>query len=191
MALQANQIANGTQTPVSAGDTNYWQKGDIVLNTSPAPGQVIGWECITAGYPGTWQPMGSNPLQLTANLTATQINGMQVTPVSLIAAPGVGFAIVVNNILFQMTTTATGFANGGAVSFVYTGGSVAVGASTVPAATITAGAGTTYTLIGPPVLANGTIVPSNTGVSITNAGAPFITGTGTAKIQIAYTIVTL
>ncbi len=36
MATQANQVAYGTQSPASAGDTNYWQTGDIVYNSTQA-----------------------------------------------------------------------------------------------------------------------------------------------------------
>lgn len=136
------------------------------------------WEA--AGQPG-----------LTVALTAAQIIAMEATPVSVIAAPGAGLAIVVDSILFEMTTTSTQFTGGGAVSFVYHGGSVAVHAGSIPATVVTTTAGTSYTVLGPAVATNGTTVPANTGVDITNATAPFAAGTGTAKVRIRYHIITL
>ena len=127
----------------------------------------------------------------TVNLTAANILGMNAAPVSILPAPGAGKAIVVDNILFEMTTTATAFANGGVVSFPYHGGSTNSHSGTIPAAVVTAGAGTSNTQLGPATGSNGTTIPANTGVDITNATAPFITGTGTAKVQIWYQIVTL
>lgn len=125
------------------------------------------------------------------SLTAAQLIAMEAAPVSVLAAPASGKALVVDSILFEMTTTSTQFTGGGVVSFVYHGGSVAVHAGTIPAATVTTTAGTTNTLLGPAVATNGTVVPAATGVDITNATAPFAAGTGTAKVQIKYRIITL
>lgn len=122
-------------------------------------------------------------------ISSANILAMFGTPVNLIAAPPAGYAIVVNNVLFTMTRTATAYANGGVVSFVYTGGAVAVATGTVPAATITGAAGTALTQLGPATVATGTVVPTATGVDITNATAAFITGTGTAVARISYSVV--
>lgn len=127
----------------------------------------------------------------TVNLSAANLIAMNATPVQILAAPGAGLAILVESILFEITTTSTQFTGGGVVTFPYHGGSVATHAGSVPAATVTATAGTTYTLLGPAVASNGTVVPANTGVDITNASAAFAAGTGTAKVQIKYRIVTL
>jgi hypothetical protein len=136
-----------------------------------------------------WEASGAPGL--TVSLTAAQIIAMEAGPVSVIAAPGAGLAVVVDSILFEMTTTSTAFTGGGAVSFVYHGGSVAVHAGSIPASVVTASAGTSDTLLGPAVAANGTTVPANTGVDITNATAPFAVGTGTAKVRIRYHVITL
>jgi hypothetical protein len=127
----------------------------------------------------------------TVNVTSANILAMFTTPVAILAAPGAGKAIVVDTILFEMTTTATAYASGGAVSFVYHGGSVASHSGTIPASVVTAGAGTSNTQLGSPTAANGTTVPANTGIDITNATGAFTTGTGTAKVQIWYSVVTL
>jgi predicted RecA/RadA family phage recombinase len=125
-------------------------------------------------------------------LTAAQLIAMYTAPITLIPAPGAGKAVLVDqDILFEMATTATQFTGGGAVSFPYHGGGTVVHAGSVPASVVTAAAGSSYTLLGSAVAANGTTVPANTGVDITNATAAFAAGTGTAKVQMRYRIVTL
>jgi hypothetical protein len=131
------------------------------------------------------------------NLTAANLIAMFTTPVAILPAPGVGKALLITEILFQMTTTATAFTGGGPISFIYSGVSIANGAvhtGTIPAATVTAGAGTSNTLVtspGPATPTNGLVVPANTGINITNATGAFAAGIGTAKVQIWYATVTL
>lgn len=42
----------------AAPSTGNWELGDIVYNSAPIPGGVIGWVCTTAGTPGTWKSFG-------------------------------------------------------------------------------------------------------------------------------------
>lgn len=121
-------------------------------------------------------------------LTSANILAMNATPVSLIAAPGSGKMIIVEDILLKMTTTATAYANGGAVEFRYTNGSGAKVTADIAAAIITAGAGTTYTKVAG---IEASMVPViNAAIVITNATAAFITGTGSGVLTIKYRIVT-
>lgn len=124
------------------------------------------------------------------SLTAAQIIAMFTTPVPLIAAPGAGKAIIVEQWLLEMNTSATAFTGGGAVSAVYHGGSVNVAGTTIASTVVTAGAGQTLTLVGPSGAAVIT-VPANTGVDLTNATGVFAAGTGTAKVFIWYEVITL
>lgn len=39
--------------------TGSWRRGDIMWNTGAAAGGRVGWVCVTAGTPGTWQPFGA------------------------------------------------------------------------------------------------------------------------------------
>lgn len=129
---------------------------------------------------------------IAVSMTASQLFGMFTTPFSLLPAPGAGFAILVDQLTFEMTATSTAFAAGGAVSFVYHGGAVSPVTGTVLAAVVTtATPGTTQTLLGPPVATNGITVPANTGIDITNAGGAFTTGTGSARVHLRYRIITL
>jgi len=136
----------------------------------------------------TWQ-------QAQLALTAAQLKAMYAAPVQILAAPGAGLAIVVQEILFELTTTATAFANGGIVGFQYDStanlaGTLVHGGS-IPAAVITAGAGTTVTGLWAAPGANGLTIPANKGLFISNQTAAFITGTGTAKVWISYGLLTL
>lgn len=132
---------------------------------------------------------GAQMLTKMVNITSANILAMFATPVNVLAAPPAGYALIVHNVLWIIVRTATAYANGGVVTFVYTGGAVAVHAGSITAATITGGAGTVLNQLGPAVAANGSIVPTATGVDITNATAAFITGTGTAKAFFSYSIV--
>lgn len=128
-------------------------------------------------------------------LTAANINGMYAAPVVIVAAPGAGLAIVVQEIIFEITTTATQFAAGGVVGFQYdstiNGAGTLVHAGTIPAATITATAGTTVTGLWAASGSNGLVIPANKGIYISNQTQAFTTGTGTAKVWISYGILTL
>jgi hypothetical protein len=40
----------------AAPTTGTWKRGDIVYNSTPSAGSIMGWVCVTAGTPGTWVP---------------------------------------------------------------------------------------------------------------------------------------
>lgn len=122
-------------------------------------------------------------------LTAAQLIAMNGTPVSLIPAPGAGYALVDVSLAFEMITTSTQFTGGGAVSLAYHGGSVNPCGGTIAAGVVTAAAGTSVTQVGP--AAGPITVPANTGIDITNATAAFATGTGTAKAFVRYRVIAL
>jgi hypothetical protein len=92
-----------------------------------------------------------------------------------------------------MTPGATPFTGGGAVSLVYHGTSTPAHAGSVPASVVTSSSAgvQSVTQLGPPVATNGTTIPANTGIDITNATAAFAAGNGVAKVQVRYRVVTL
>lgn len=193
-------LFSGSVVPV----TGNYSKGSIFILTSAAGGvDGVYLNSGTTSAPsfnivGTAAGSISNaqldPMMQqykTVSLTAANLIAMFTTPVSVIAAPGTGKAIIVDTILFEMTTTATQFTGGGAVDFVFHGTSTATHTGTIPASIVTTTAGTSNTQLGSPTAANGTTVMANTGVDITNATAAFAAGTGTAKVQIWYSVVTL
>lgn len=124
---------------------------------------------------------------VTVSLSAADIIAMRTTPVTLLPAPGAGLCLVVDNISFKMTTTATAFTGGGAVEFRYTDGSGTKVTADIAAGVITAGAGTSFTNVkGIEASLTGT---ANAPVVITNATAVFAAGTGSAVVTINYHIV--
>jgi hypothetical protein len=127
----------------------------------------------------------------TVNLTAAQIITLHSVPVALVATPGSGLALIPIMMLFEITTTSTVFTGGGVVAPVYHSATAALTANTVPAATVTAGAGTTYTLLSLGAPASGLVLTANSGIDLYAASADFAAGTGTAKVQIWYVTVTL
>lgn len=50
---RGNKVTYGPTAPTSGA----WRVGDICINSVPggASGWVYGWECTTAGSPGTWK----------------------------------------------------------------------------------------------------------------------------------------
>lgn len=49
-----NLVNYGTDAPT----TGTWSIGDRVYNTAPSTNESIGWVCVSAGTPGTWEPFG-------------------------------------------------------------------------------------------------------------------------------------
>lgn len=121
-------------------------------------------------------------------LSAAQIIAMGTTPVELIAAPAAGKAIIVDNLTFKMTRTATAFTGGGAVEIRYTDASGAKVTADVAAALITTGgAGTAFANVRG---IEASITPvAAAAIVITNATAAFAAGTGTAVVSIDYHVV--
>jgi len=120
-------------------------------------------------------------------LSSANILAMNATPVTILPAPGAAKILLVENIALQMTTTATQYANGGAVEFRYTNASGAKVTADIAAAVITATAGTSYTCNAGVATSLTAVV--NSPVVITNATAAFDTGTGAGVLNIKYRVV--
>ena len=145
-----------------------------------------------AGSVSTAQ-LDPNVLQFSSvPLSSANILAMNGTPVSILAAPGAGKAIVVDAVLFEFLVGGTQYASGGAVNFQYHGGSATgvFGAVTITAASVN-GAASFNQYLQPIGQATGQAITANTGIDITNATGAFTTGTGTAIVKIWYSIVTL
>lgn len=120
-------------------------------------------------------------------LTAAQINGMYAAPVLLIAAGAAGTNIVVHHAMLSMTTTAIAFAGGGVVApqignTIHGAGTATT--ATIAAAVVTAGAGTTYTTVIPVSYTS----TAATGLYLSNQTAAFTMGTGTAIVDVWYSL---
>lgn len=122
-------------------------------------------------------------------LTSAHILALNATPIELVAAPGAGKIISVEEIVLKMVRSATAYANGGALEFRYTNASGAKVTADIAAAVVTTGgAGTEYNIVRGVVTS---LTPvANAAIVADNATAAFITGTGTAVVTIKYRIVT-
>lgn len=118
-------------------------------------------------------------------MTATQVDTMYTTPVAVLAAPGAGYGVRVEGVVFIPQAGSTVFSSGGAVTLVYTGGSVNPAASTMAASVMTnlAANASANSALGPTTTT--LAIPSNTGVSITNATGVFV-GNGTMKVKLLW-----
>lgn len=138
----------------------------------------------------TWYEFSPQPVsfEVVKPLTAANIIAMSAAPVTLIAAPGANKVVIIEDILFKMTRTATAFTGGGALEFRFTDGSGAKVSADIAAAVVTTGgAGTELNRVAH-VVASQTPV-ANAPIVITNATAPFADGTGTAEVFIKYRVV--
>lgn len=120
------------------------------------------------------------------NLTSANLLGMYAAPVTVIAAPGAGKAIVVKSCTAIFDSTATTYANGGVIYLSYNNTTPIT--NNVAATFLTAG-DKVYQLR-PLNAAGGINTLVNTAVTITNDTAAFITGTGVARLLIEYETVT-
>ena len=51
--------------------TGTWLQGDIIYNSAPVVGASVGWECVTAGTPGTWRSIGVISENIVLNYSGT------------------------------------------------------------------------------------------------------------------------
>lgn len=127
------------------------------------------------------------------SLTAAQIIAMYTTPVVLVAAPGAGKSIAVNKVIFKIVRTATAFTGGGAAIIQYDSTANGVGTqacdSTLASTVITGAAGTSVSLRNGAIVSDSTATIVNTGLYISNATAVFAAGTGTATVDVWYTVI--
>lgn len=123
-------------------------------------------------------------------ISSADILAANATPKVLVTAPGAGRIVIVDRIILKMVRTATVYANGGALEFRYTNASGAKVAADIAASVVTTGgAGTEFNTVAGVVTS---LTPvANAAVVMDNATAAFITGTGTAVIEIQYRIVSL
>ena len=125
----------------------------------------------------------------TVTLTPTQIRALSATPVSLVAAPGVGKANVVNSITLTNTFGVAAYTGANALEFRYTDGSGTKVTADIAAAFINIASGTRTDTVGGVIgattrTANAAIVAY---VPVADPGAA--TATGTIRITVRYTVV--
>jgi hypothetical protein len=128
-------------------------------------------------------------ISIVTTLTNAQVLGMEATPVQLVPAAGAGTMLQVVSCILENLNTGTAYANGGVIGLYYGTTNQTYPASGTVAATFL----TTPTAKAIAVLAQGitddlSADVLNQALSISNATAPFITGTGTLKVYLTYAV---
>ena len=133
--------------------------------------------------------------QATVTLSSAQILGMYGTPVQLIAAPGSGKLILIDDITWDVAFGTTQYAAGGAIAAQYGntvhGGGPAA-SSSLAAATLNGVAASSFlTEDGSAGVVDVAKTASlNTAVYLSNATAAFTTGDSTATLYVRYRVIT-
>ena len=162
-----------------------WQTNDVVLVNA-----ADGWNfySISADFTSL-NLIGSGVQQVSIPLTAAQINGMYAAPVFILAAPAAGTINLVQSAVLNVVYGSAQFASGGNIAIQYKntvdgGGVLATG--TVANTVLTGITANESILFVPPA----TIVSANAiaqPLYLSNASAPFTTGTGaTATLNVLY-----
>ncbi len=129
------------------------------------------------------------------NLTSANLLAMYGAPVLVMAAPGAGKAIIVQNWTLTMLTGPgpVVYANGGAIGLQYDATAHLAGlaaSATVAATALTTGTPNNLALgYGPATFALASVLKTNVPIYISNDTAAFINGDGTAILSIQYRIV--
>ena len=119
------------------------------------------------------------------NLTSANLLAMNGTPVEVVPAYGAGTVVCFKSAILIYDDQGTDYANGGAISINYASGAAQ---SSTLASTFLSSNGDKVWNLEKLNAANGLTQLVNTGLVITNASAPFITGTGICRLHIFYTV---
>lgn len=194
--ILGTQLANGTLTTTqlnaAAGILGTQLANNTITATQIAANTITASQIVANGITGA--ALALNTIQYTqVAMTAAQWNAMSVTPFQILAAPGAGLIYQVDNVWYDMTFVTAQYANGGVVNLQYgntaTGAGISVTADTA-AATITGLAASSIVRPGLSAVAMADANTVNAGLFMSNKTAPFITGDGTWKINVAYRIIT-
>jgi hypothetical protein len=147
-------------------------------------------QAVHVGTGGLW--MGAAKINhVQVSLTAAQIIAMYTTPVVLVAAPGTGKTIAVSRCIFTITRTSTAFTGGGANIIQYDSTANGAGTnacdSTLASTVVTGASGTSVSLRNGAVISDSAAL-QNKGIYISNATAVYAAGTGTATVDVWYTL---
>ena len=177
--------------------------GADVSQRSQVPNVLSGEYLISvnAAKTGTVGLVGSDasdqvtyPLQSGITISSAQLLALNTSPVTLIPAPGAGFATFVESMVFEMNRTATAYTAAGVTGagLIYAASTALITQALPTSIFTTAGAGQSITAVaGGHVGTNGITITANAAVQLYSAGANLAAGTGTAKVYLTYSIITL
>ena len=122
--------------------------------------------------------------QIQVPISSAQILALYGTPLAVIPAPGAGKSIQIIQALFRTAPSGTAYANGGVMRLQYHTGPVAA-TGTIAAAVVISGTASDNILL---ATASAPVINDLVEFAVSATGE-FITGTGTALIDILYRIV--
>lgn len=192
-----DQVGSGTHVPlvIKVPTTQSVDAIELQLankTITAAGGNPVLWSVTLAGQGGYLGGVaGGGECCISFPLTAAQIIAMGTTAITIVPAPGTGFAILVRQISVELDLTSTAFTGGGVVHFYYHGQTTEIMSASIAAATVQGSAGTSVYLLEPVATSGGSVVTPAVGIDITNATAPFAAGTGTAIVTIWYNVLPL
>lgn len=179
IAGQGHKRFYGTAAPSSANDTigMVINVGDFIWNVSPSPGGPLGWQCVTAGSPGTWVSVEAIS-SASFTFTAAQVNAMNGTPLTLVAAQGAGTMLEVISCALENIYGSAAFSGGGAIAVYYASASGTLASSTAAATFLTSPTANQIALLTPAVASALASTVVNQPLVLSNASGAFSVGTG-------------
>lgn len=163
------------------------QSGDTLRGAaSVAPGAMVHYQ---AALTNTWYSFSGGGVtggqqSVVKAVSSSALLAIRTTPLVLVPAGPSGSCVVIDNISFKMTTTATQYTNGGALEFRYTGTSGTKVSADIAAAVVTTTAGVSFTNVrGIEASLTGTV---DAAVVMTAASADFAAGTGVGVVTVFY-----
>ena len=142
----------------------------------------------------TWEAAGGAGAVTVAtiSISAAQMVALNASPVQLIADPGDGFCIIIDELVFSFTVGGTQYTGGSTVYPIYAGQTANIFGTAVTAAIAAAdinGAVSFIRRYGP--ITSPPVLQSTSAIQLFASGAEFATGNGTAKCFVKYRTITL
>jgi hypothetical protein len=179
---------SGTTVPTDA--SSGYAKGCIFLKTDVATTFIGRYENVGTSTSSLFVATGLS--QTVTSLTATQLKALYGTAVPIVAAPGSGKIISLDEIVWKFTGGVTTYVAGGPI-VAYCGSTAGVAMisaiTTVNAGLTTVGVTTYVVRKGIDISANLSTLVENTAVVLANSTAPLTTGDGTATVTAYYRVI--
>jgi len=183
----ASNVATGVAV---SGDATMSNTGALTIGAGAVTGSKIAANAVD--YANLALDVAASA---TVTLTAAQVKALYDTPVQLIAAPGAGKLVIIDNILWDIAFGTTQYTAGGVLAAQY--GNTVHGAGPVASGTLAAASLNGVAASG--FLSNGGVSGAlsvtkatslNTAVYLSNQTADFATGDSTVTLYVRYRVVT-
>jgi hypothetical protein len=188
--IYVGNASNVATSVAVSGDATLANTGALTI----AAGAITGSKIANNGV--DYANLALDVVQVaTVTLSNAQILGLYATPVQLIAAPGSGKLIIIDDIIWDIAYATAQFAAGGAIAAQYGNtihGAGPAASNTLAAATLNGVAASGYlSESGAGGVLNAAASGSlNTAVYLSNATAAFTTGGSTATLYVRYRVIT-